>query len=78
MYEENEEEDDAEGKVKEEAEKTQVEERPAEEKQMEVVSRIREAVSCGLKVLDEAFTKLEVEDEASEERFLCQPTLFSL
>lgn len=34
---------------------------------MEVVSRIREAVSCGLKVLDEAFTKLEMQDEASEE-----------
>ena len=37
---------------------------------MEVVGRIREAVSSGLKVLDEAFTKLEVEDEASEEWFL--------
>lgn len=66
MYEENEDEDDEE-KKKEEGEKTQTEERPAEEKQMEVVGRIREAVSCGLKVLEEAFTKLEVQDEASEE-----------
>ena len=66
MYEENEEEDDEEGKEKEDTEKAQVEERPAEEKQMEVVGRIREAVSCGLKVLDEAFTKLEVQDEASK------------
>ena len=33
---------------------------------MEVASRIRDAVSCGLKVLDEAFTKLVVQDEASE------------
>ena len=74
MYEENEEEDEK--KEKAEAEQTQSEERPAEEKQMEVVSRIREAVSCGLKVLDEAFTKLEVEDEASEQRFLCQTLYF--
>ena len=65
MYEENE--DDDERQDKEEGDKGQSEERPAEEKQMEVVSRIREAVSCGLKVLDEAFTKLEVQDEASEE-----------
>ena len=66
MYEENEEEDDEGKKEKEDAEKTQSEERPSEEKQMEVVGRIREAVSCGLKVLEEAFTKLEVQDEASE------------
>ena len=71
MYEENEDEDE-EKKEKAEAEQIQSEERPAEEKQMEMVSRIREAVSCGLKVLDEAFTKLEVEDEASEEWLLCQ------
>ena len=66
MYEENEEEDDEGKKEKEDAEKAQSEERPSEEKQIEVVGRIREAVSCGLKVLDEAFTKLEVQDEASE------------
>ena len=58
--------EDEEKKEKEDAEKAQAEERPAEEKQMEVVGRIREAVSCGLKVLDEAFTKLEVQDDASE------------
>ena len=66
MYEENEEEDDEGEKEKEDADKAQSEEHPAEEKQMEVVGRIREAVSCGLKVLDEAFTTLEVQDEASE------------
>ena len=66
VYEENED-DDEERKEKEEAEKSQAEERPAEEKQMEVVSRIREVVACGLKVIEEAFTKLEVQDEASKE-----------
>ena len=65
VYEENED-DDKERQKEEEGEKAQSEERPAEEKQMEVVSRIRDAVSCGLKVLNEAFTKLEVQDEASE------------
>ena len=65
VYEENED-DDEERQDKEEGDKALPEERPTEEKQMEVVSRIREAVSCGLKVLDEAFTKLEVQDEASE------------
>ena len=69
MYEENEE-DDEERKQKEETEKAQSSERPAEEKQIEVVGRIREAVSCGLKVLDEAFTKLEVQDGASKEYHL--------
>ena len=58
--------EDEEKKEKEDAEKAKAEERPAEEKQMEVVGRIREAVSCGLKVLDEAFTKLEVQDDASK------------
>lgn len=74
MYEENEEDDEG-GKEKEEADKTQSSERPAEEKQMEVVGRIREAVSCGLKVLEEAFTKLEVQDEASK-KYVLLPFLF--
>ena len=62
MYEES---NEDEGKEKEEAQQGQSEERPPEEKQREVFGKIREAVSCGLKVLEEAFTKLEVQEEAS-------------
>jgi len=62
VYEES---NEDEGKEKEEAQQGQSEERPAEEKQREVFGKIREAVSSGLKVLDEAFTKLEVQEEAS-------------
>ena len=33
-----------------------------EEKQIEISNRIREALHCGLKVLDDAFEQIEVEN----------------
>ena len=41
-------------------------EKGREEKQSEINSRIRGALNCGLKVLDEAFEKLEVENTPGE------------
>ena len=38
-------------------------ERAREEKSAEITGRIREALACGLKVLDDAFDQLEVNSE---------------
>ena len=37
-----------------------LQEKGREEKQAEVTSRIKDALNCGLKVLDDAFEKVEV------------------